>query len=79
MPYSLTEQYFKCFRLVIYINNQYVVTDVHLNDGLWHHVCVTWSSLNGSYKIFVDAKLTKFGFNLAPESQIQGKYKGQLI
>ncbi|CAH1105370.1 unnamed protein product [Psylliodes chrysocephalus] len=63
--------------LVIYINNQYVVTDVHLNDGLWHHVCVTWSSLNGSYKIFVDAKLTKFGFNLAPESQIQGM--GSLI
>ncbi|CAG9855886.1 unnamed protein product [Phyllotreta striolata] len=63
--------------LVLYVNNQYVVTDIHLNDGLWHHVCVTWGSNKGTYQIFVDAKLVKFGVDLSPDSQIQEK--GSLI
>ena len=26
------------------------------NDGMWHHVAVTWENMNGSYEIFVDGQ-----------------------
>ncbi|XP_057660658.1 sushi, von Willebrand factor type A, EGF and pentraxin domain-containing protein 1-like isoform X1 [Diorhabda carinulata] len=58
--------------LVLYVNNKYVVTDIHLNDGMWHHLCVKWSQINGSYEIFVDGERRKYGVNLSTEKQIEG-------
>lgn len=60
--------------LVIYVNNQHVVTDILLNDGYWHHLCVLWSSHNGNYEIFINGILQKNGTHLAPNSQIEGNF-----
>lgn len=61
------------FRLVLYINNNNVITDIVLNDGYWHHLCVTWRSLNGSYAFFVDGKLAQNGTNFCRGQTIDGK------
>ncbi|CAG9762396.1 unnamed protein product [Ceutorhynchus assimilis] len=58
--------------LVFYINNKYIVTDVFLNDGYWHHICATWNSNKGSYQIYVDGTLIKNGTDLATDSTIEG-------
>lgn len=54
------------------MNKQYVVTDVFLNDGYWHHICASWTSTNGSYHIYVDGKLIKNGSDLAVNTKIDG-------
>ncbi|KAL1489564.1 hypothetical protein ABEB36_013517 [Hypothenemus hampei] len=58
--------------LVLYVNNHYVVTDVLLNDGYWHHICATWGSALGTYQIFVDSKLITNGIDLSPHTTIEG-------
>ncbi|XP_060530297.1 sushi, von Willebrand factor type A, EGF and pentraxin domain-containing protein 1-like isoform X2 [Cylas formicarius] len=58
--------------LVLYVNNQYVVTDVLLNDGYWHHVCALWQSRGGVYRVYVDGKSVKNGTGLATSSYIEG-------
>ncbi|KAJ8929510.1 hypothetical protein NQ314_017803, partial [Rhamnusium bicolor] len=58
--------------LVLYINNDYIVTDVLLNDGYWHHVCTMWQSYNGSYKVYIDGKVIKYGTGLSTNTYIQG-------
>ncbi|XP_066147032.1 sushi, von Willebrand factor type A, EGF and pentraxin domain-containing protein 1-like [Euwallacea fornicatus] len=63
--------------LVLYVNKKYVVTDVLLNDGYWHHICASWSSTNGTYHIYVDGEVVKNGSDLAPFSTIGGR--GYLI
>jgi hypothetical protein len=58
--------------LVLYVNNHYAVTDVLLNDGLWHHVCISWSNFKGLYSLYVDGKIVKSGSGLATNTEIQG-------
>ncbi|KAK5644039.1 hypothetical protein RI129_007884 [Pyrocoelia pectoralis] len=58
--------------LVLYINGHHKITDCYLNDGLWHFICVTWKSIGGSYKIYVDGKLVENGEGLANNTYIQG-------
>ncbi|XP_030767169.1 sushi, von Willebrand factor type A, EGF and pentraxin domain-containing protein 1-like [Sitophilus oryzae] len=58
--------------LVLYVNKEYIVTDVLLNDGYWHHICAAWQSVNGEYQIFVDGSLINSGRNLASGSKIEG-------
>ncbi|CAH0560178.1 unnamed protein product [Brassicogethes aeneus] len=58
--------------LILYINNQYIVTDLVLNNGHWHHICASWSSINGTYKVYLDGKVVKSGENLSPNTVIPG-------
>lgn len=48
------------------------MTDIIINDGLWHFVCVTWSSHNGFYEIYLDGKLYINGMSLSAGSVIAG-------
>ncbi|XP_077978220.1 uncharacterized protein LOC144433736 [Glandiceps talaboti] len=32
-------------------------TNIAINDGMWHHVCVTWSSDKGDWELYVDGTL----------------------
>lgn len=48
------------------------MTDVFLNDGRWHFVCVTWKSLDGAYKIYVDGNRKQNGTGLATSAVIEG-------
>lgn len=57
---------------MIYINGQKVVTDIKVNDGLWHFVCITWESGSGSWNVFVDGHLRDNGTRLARGFSIQG-------
>lgn len=58
--------------LVLYIDGKSVVTDISLNDGKWHFLCVTWESLNGTWWIYVDGVLRDSGKNLASGAVIPG-------
>ena len=35
-----------------------------INDGLWHHLCLTWENLNGDWVFYKDGKPVKFGSKL---------------
>lgn len=63
---------FLCYSLVIYINGQKVVTDIKVNDGHWHFVCITWESENGGWNIYIDGLLRDSGSRLAKKTFIQG-------
>ncbi|KAK7501166.1 hypothetical protein BaRGS_00007651, partial [Batillaria attramentaria] len=58
---------------VFYVNQENVVTDIPTNDGLWHHVVLTWSSVRGSWKIYVDGLLNDSGFDLSTARPVPGK------
>jgi hypothetical protein len=40
---------------------EYVVTGISVNDGKWHHIAVTWQSLNGEVKLYKDGALVFTG------------------
>ncbi|XP_015174373.1 PREDICTED: sushi, von Willebrand factor type A, EGF and pentraxin domain-containing protein 1-like isoform X2 [Polistes dominula] len=50
---------------VLYINGRAIVTDVKINDGYWHFLCITWENTNGSWNIFLDGIRKDTGTNLA--------------
>lgn len=58
---------------MLYINNDFKVTDIFLNDGRWHFLCVTWSSFRGEYSIYVDGELKENGHNFGTKQKINGK------
>ena len=39
-------------------------TGLHLADGKLHHVCVTWESSNGHFKVYKDGDLVKTLYNV---------------
>ena len=49
-----------------------MVTDVATNDGYWHHVVITWSSIRGNWKIYVDGLLNDSGFDLSTARPVPG-------
>lgn len=59
---------------MLYVNNEYRITDIYLNDGLWHYVCASWKSDLGYYSVFVDGKLLQNNTGLSPHMEIQGKF-----
>lgn len=62
---------------VLYVNGTNIVTDININDGLWHYVCVAWTSQQGFYEVYMDGGLHQTGYNLSANSLIQGN--GTLI
>lgn len=58
--------------LVLYINGLKIVTDITLNDGFWHFLCVTWRSHDGSWSLFVDGVLRDSSSGLAKGTAILG-------
>jgi len=58
--------------LVLYVNGEKVVTDVKVNDGNWHFLCVTWEIERGSWRVFVDGILKDSGVGLAQGAIVRG-------
>ncbi|XP_052833673.1 sushi, von Willebrand factor type A, EGF and pentraxin domain-containing protein 1 [Octopus bimaculoides] len=56
----------------LYINGKSETTDVVANDGLWHHIAVTWSMVDGSWEIYLDSKIINQAKNLSKAQQIEG-------
>ena len=48
-----------------------------INDGKWHHICVTWTTRDGVWEAFQDGVMRGSGENLAPYHPI--KPQGVLI
>ncbi len=38
-------------------------TSVTANDGVWHHICVSWENHSGSWKFYKDCLLIEEGTN----------------
>ncbi|KZC10086.1 Sushi, von Willebrand factor type A, EGF and pentraxin domain-containing protein 1 [Dufourea novaeangliae] len=58
--------------LVVYMNGHKVVTDIKVNDGYWHFVCITWETENGAWSVFIDGILRDNGSRLAKGTIVQG-------
>ncbi|XP_078357316.1 neuronal pentraxin-2-like [Oculina patagonica] len=54
--------YDRYFRLLI--DNVVRDTSVTANDGVWHHICVSWENNAGSWKFYKDCELKSEGTNL---------------
>ncbi|XP_032687514.1 sushi, von Willebrand factor type A, EGF and pentraxin domain-containing protein 1-like isoform X2 [Odontomachus brunneus] len=62
---------------VLYVNAEKIVTDIKVNDGYWHFLCVTWESESGSWRVFIDGILKDSGVNLARGTVIRAN--GSLV
>lgn len=48
-----------------------------INDGKWHHLCITWTTRDGMWEAFQDGVMRGNGENLAPYHPI--KPEGVLV
>uniref|UniRef100_H3DJF2 Neuronal pentraxin 1 like n=1 Tax=Tetraodon nigroviridis TaxID=99883 RepID=H3DJF2_TETNG len=61
----------------ILINDKVAKLPFLINDGKWHHICVTWTTRDGVWEAFQDGVKRGSGENLAPYHPI--KPQGLLI
>ncbi|MCJ8739409.1 hypothetical protein PDJAM_G00046880 [Pangasius djambal] len=61
----------------ILVNDKVAKLPFLINDGKWHHICVTWTTRDGVWDAFQDGVLRGSGENLAPYHPI--KPQGMLI
>ncbi|XP_063077466.1 neuronal pentraxin-1-like [Engraulis encrasicolus] len=59
------------------INDKVAKLPFLINDGRWHHICVTWTTRDGMWEAFQDGESRGTGDNLAPYHPI--KPQGVLI
>ncbi|KAF6127568.1 sushi, von Willebrand factor type A, EGF and pentraxin domain containing 1 [Phyllostomus discolor] len=58
---------------VLYVNGKERITDCpSVNDGTWHHIAITWTSVGGAWKVYIDGKLSDGGMGLSVGSPIPG-------
>ncbi|GAB0087495.1 sushi, von Willebrand factor type A, EGF and pentraxin domain-containing protein 1 [Sergentomyia squamirostris] len=57
--------------LALYVNGNFSVSDIVVNDGHWHFVCVTWKSQEGSYNMYADGILQHYGYNLSSSNAVE--------
>lgn len=55
----------------MYVNGKNTITDITLNDGEWHFICASWTSLGGKYEIYIDGILRDSGSNLSEDTIIE--------
>ncbi|EDO47772.1 predicted protein [Nematostella vectensis] len=58
--------------VVIYIAQNTTRTGIAVNDGQWHHLCVTWENTAGSWRLYKDGRVAKSGTGLSQGEQIDG-------
>ncbi|CAL8264725.1 neuronal pentraxin-1 [Gadus morhua] len=59
------------------VNDKVAKLPFIINDGKWHHICVTWTTRDGVWEAFQDGVMRGSGENLAPYHPI--KPQGLLI
>ncbi|KAM9329386.1 sushi, von Willebrand factor type A, EGF and pentraxin domain-containing protein 1 [Gastrophryne carolinensis] len=58
---------------VLYVNGKERITDCpSVNDGRWHHIVVTWTSTDGTWKVYIDGRLSDGGKGLSVGMHIPG-------
>ncbi|NXD30137.1 NPTX1 protein, partial [Spelaeornis formosus] len=55
----------------ILINDKVAKLPFAINDGKWHHICVTWTTRDGVWEAYQDGTQTGNGENLAPYHPIK--------
>ncbi|XP_051877196.1 neuronal pentraxin-2-like [Pristis pectinata] len=48
------------------INDKVTQLPIDINDGMWHHICITWTTRDGMWEAYQDGQLRGTGENLAP-------------
>ncbi|XP_020606897.1 neuronal pentraxin-1-like [Orbicella faveolata] len=56
---ELLIEFHEHFSLVI--DGQHSKTTVSANDGVWHHICVSWERSSGSWTFYKDGKIKQQG------------------
>ncbi|XP_058941920.2 uncharacterized protein [Pocillopora verrucosa] len=70
LSYAVPQEYNEL--VIDYDRNGFLLTirafprriSVSANDGLWHHICVSWQGNSGSWKFYIDGNMTDQGKNL---------------
>lgn len=70
LSYAVPQEYNEL--VIDYDRNGFLLTirafsrriSVSANDGLWHHICVSWQGNSGSWKFYIDGNMTDQGTNL---------------
>ncbi|KAG8455052.1 hypothetical protein GDO86_001318 [Hymenochirus boettgeri] len=58
---------------VLYVNGKERITDCpSVNDGRWHHIAVSWTNTDGSWKVYIDGRLSDGGKGLSVGENIPG-------
>uniref|UniRef100_A0A8C1SBI8 Sushi, von Willebrand factor type A, EGF and pentraxin domain-containing protein 1 n=1 Tax=Cyprinus carpio TaxID=7962 RepID=A0A8C1SBI8_CYPCA len=58
---------------VLYINGKERITDCPaVNDGLWHHIGVSWRSKDGDWRVYIDGSPSDGGKGLSVGTTIPG-------
>ncbi|XP_068090442.1 sushi, von Willebrand factor type A, EGF and pentraxin domain-containing protein 1 isoform X2 [Hyperolius riggenbachi] len=58
---------------VLYVNGKEKITDCpSVNDGAWHYIAVSWTSSDGSWKVYIDGRLSDGGKGLSVGMDIPG-------
>ncbi|TRY57481.1 hypothetical protein DNTS_014228 [Danionella cerebrum] len=58
---------------VLYVNGKERITDCPaVNDGLWHHIAVTWRSKDGDWRVYIDGNPSDGGKGLSIGTSIPG-------
>lgn len=61
------------------INNQSIVTDVTCNDGLWHHIALTWTADGGQWSLYKDGVKEVGGIDISTDKPIPGNVHKVLL
>ena len=56
---------------LVCVNFSYRETGVSTNDGYWHHICVSWESLAGTWEIYKDGKYQASGYKVKAAHHIK--------
>ncbi|KAI0227208.1 hypothetical protein LSAT2_022348 [Lamellibrachia satsuma] len=54
------------------INGEIARTDLVLNDGRWHHLCVTWQGAGGEWSLYINGSKVIEGAALGNDTIIEG-------
>lgn len=71
-PNNFTLFNYGYFSLIV--NGKKVVTGIETNDGVWHHVLVSWQMSNGEWKIYKDGILAASGTGLSTGMIFNAQY-----
>ncbi|XP_070538120.1 neuronal pentraxin-1-like isoform X2 [Ptychodera flava] len=56
----------------LWVQQQLKIDAPPLNDDQWHHVCVTWTSIEGRWRLYLDGTLERAGTGLSGGRAVTG-------
>ncbi|XP_031635123.1 sushi, von Willebrand factor type A, EGF and pentraxin domain-containing protein 1-like isoform X2 [Contarinia nasturtii] len=59
--------------IVLYVHGKNIITDIELNDGEWHFICVSWMSLNANGTVVVGQEQDSIGSNFSDLESFVGR------